>query len=777
MAATSDPSNLPSALGAIPPPVTADREHLTNKRVRTASDVAGAFSVMFTADLERSRQRALCQSAVDGAAPYSDNRSRNQGTYGKSNFNPGLARRSCFKEESPYNEILEQMDVLCTLPTKYGDDDQKGVYEPILAEEFTAMLKRWPRFYNQWQMNVSLFVRDGVSVMCFSDEKDWRPEVYGLQYIKFPNETKPCEDMVDMCGWTQKMNCRDLYKKIQNKEIATKLGWNVGAVEDALKQATALTNTSYDYEKWQQLWKDNDMLTGTRAPQVWVVNLLVQEIDGTVTHLVGPRYPQNDDSPLFYEGRKAFSSMSRFMTLFTYGVGTNGDLHSIRGHASRIFNSVVADTRTINAFVDMAVFSATPQLECRDDDAMSSLPFRKVGYMNLVQNGNKFLDIKTPDFSQNLLPLHALMTQLYEGESSGGSMMPGAAQMERKTNQQEMNERLSEGQLTTSAMALFFPALERNLKEIARRVCRKDYRQDEPGGQEVWWLRNRLKSRGVPLDALYEADIDAIEVNTGIGRGSQSGRLAVANALMEDYYLYDDNGKTTALRLKVGTIAGSRIANQIVPPIPGQRPGQQVDNADDQNGFLTGGNRAQILSVKVRPDQNSAAHVRTHLEFLEQLWPMTTEQDQRAALTTIQPLWVHAIDDLQLVDPKNPLYADAKQRLREMGEWVTNTAKELAAEEDRQADEAARNGGQPGMGGANGKDVGGEGPNMSNFARAIDAKAKLEYTLEKNSEELRHRRDMNALEKAGAVQNMLLKNAEAQMKVADKANQPLKKSA
>lgn len=765
------PSNAPSSLAAIPPPVTADRETLTNSRVRTAADVVGAFSVMWTADLERSRQRALCQSAVDGAPPYSDAKSRSLGTFGRSNFNPGLARRSTFREESPYNELLEQMDILCTFPTKHGDQNQQVEWAPILAECFTEMMIRWPAFNYLWQYGVSLFVRDGVSIACFEDENDWRYWFYGMQHFKFPNESKPCEDMLDMCGWKVKMNCSQLFRMVKNEAIAGQIGWNVPAVKEAIKQASAINDTSFDAERWEARWKNNEVMDGSRAPQVEVIHLLVKELDGTVTHLICQKSPAGTDGPLLYERRNAFSKMSRFMTLFTYGVGTNGDLHSIRGHTSRIFNSVVADTRTINAFVDMAVFSATPHLECANEDAMMSIPMRKVGYMTVVGQGNKFMDVKIPNFEENLIPLHGMMTQLLEGESSGASLMPAQRGMERKTDRQEANERLAEGQLTTSAMALFFPALERLLKEVIRRVSRKNYRSDEPGGEEAWWLRNRLRARGVPLEALYEADIDAIEVNTGIGKGSQSARMAAANEIMNLSNALDEQGKNEALRIKIGTLAGIRKANLLAPAIPGQRPGQQVENAMLQNGFLCGGNPAQISTVKPLPDQNSAAHVQTHLQFLQELWPMTEQQDQRAALTAIQPVWNHCIDDWQMMDPGNPLYKEAKQALREMGEYVTNTAKELAAEEDRAHDEAARNGGDPNAAdnGTNGKDVGGEGPSMSNFARAIDAKAKLSFTIQKNEEDLRHQKEMNSLKAAGMVQTMNLKNVEAKNRL---LNQP-----
>jgi hypothetical protein len=775
----SDPANNPSALSSIPPPVTADRKQITDKRVRTSSDVVAAFGVMYTADLWRSRERALCQAACDNAAPYSDSKSKAMGTYGRSNFNPGFARKSTAKEQNPYIELMQQMDVFSSTPTKHGTPEEQEVWEPIIAEGFTKMLQRWPKWDYLYQLIVSLFVRHGVAVPCWTDESDWQPWAYGMQHFKFPERSKPCEDDLDMCGWRSQENCRDLYRKIQNEKVAAKCGWNVAAVKAAIKKACVQNDTNFDYERLEQRWKAMEVLDGAKPPSIDTIHLLVREVDGTITHLAAPA-TGSDGDPVFYESRGKYRSMRRFMTLFTFGVGTDGFLHSIRGHTSNIYNMAVSATRTLNAYADMAMFAATPHLECADDNAMQTLPFRKVGYMTMIAKGNKFQDVKVPNFDQTLLPLYSTFTSLLEGESSGAPINSDQRRsLERKTNMQELNERMEDGQLTTAALGLFYPAFGRFLKEIMRRVKRRNYRSDEPGGEDVWWLRNYLKTRDVPLDALYKLDVDNMEVNNGIGNGSQAARLGIANSLMEDYYLLDDQGRNEVLRLRFSTRVGARKANRIVPPVAGLRPGQQVDNADDQNGFLVSRNPAQILSVKWRPDQNNHAHVKTHLEFLKELWPMTQEQDQRTALETIQPLWAHGVDDLQHLDPKDPLFIEAKQAFREMSEWVVNTAKELAAEEDRAADTAAREGAPNGAEGMNGKDAGGEGPNMSNFARAIDARAKLEYTVKANEEKLAAQREMNAekiraqkesnaLNAAGKVQDMNLKNLDAKMKFLNK---------
>jgi hypothetical protein len=110
------------------------------------------------------------------------------------------------------------------------------------------------------------------------------------------------------------------------------------------------------------------------------------------------------------------------------------------------------------------------------------------------------------------------------------------------------------------------------------------------------------------------------------------------------------------------------------------------------------------------------------------------------------------------VDPANPIKKTAKKTLAQMSEWVLNTAKEIAAAEDRERDAAAKEAGASG--------VGDLGPSMGNFGRAVDAAAKLDYETTRNAMKLEHEKEMLAIRRAAAIQDMQLKNVAARDKMA-----------
>jgi hypothetical protein len=146
----------------------------------------------------------------------------------------------------------------------------------------------------------------------------------------------------------------------------------------------------------------------------------------------------------------------------------------------------------------------------------------------------------------------------------------------------------------------------------------------------------------------------------------------------------DQQGQNRLLNMLFSILGNPQLANELVPLEVGQRPGSQVQVAIDENGHLVSKNQIQIASVIILPDQDHEAHVmESHIPFLDQLWPMTKDQNPMEPFQVISPLWEHAITQWEKMDPNSPAYAEAKQSLREKGEWVTNTAKQLAAAQQR----------------------------------------------------------------------------------------------
>lgn len=682
------PNPAPSGEQYAVPAVAGPSGNLLKHRVRSVSDIQSAFMQIWSGDQSSDYNRAIQQAFIDGVPPYADN----DGTgVGRVNVNWGFGRKLMEQFELPYTDLLESSGVLFNVQTKFGDEASRAFTEPLLAQGISRMLRRWRPYNTLYQQRAQLFVREGVAICFYDDDRNWQWKVMGQQNMKFPREAPTCESQLDCCGCRVDMNVADLARYVKNKVIAKEQGWNPEAVESALKDAKPRSQyIQNDYQHWQKKWKDNDILWSLTAPVVETIHWWQGETDGSVSHYI---VRWDGEGEILYKSEEKYHEFSRLLTLFTYGIGTNGDLQSCRGQGAFGYQAGNAMNRIMCAAVEMGMHANTPHITVNSEDSLNDLPLRRMGPYMTVQNGTTFVETKVPDFGSSLVPLFGLTANIFQQQTQGGASLIPAQAMERKTNLQEQNEMAREGSLTASQMTIFFAAEECHLREVVRRIIRKGYRSDEPGGREVDQLKVWLTRNKVPLDALYDIDVESLEINTGIGRGSRMDRLNIANQLMAQLYQFDNQAQNRIKHMWVGSLTNAQMANELEPLTAGQRPGEQVQVAVNENGFLTGQNQIQIASVVILPDQDHAAHVETHIGFLQQLWPMTSDQDPTNAFATISPLWEHAVNQWELMNPDSPAYKEAKQALREMGEWVTNTAKQLAAAQQREALEGQPEGG------------------------------------------------------------------------------------
>ena len=94
-------------------------------RIKNPSSLASVFNSLFIADFNASRSRAMVQAEVDGAPPFSEARDRMHGLAGRTNVNFGYATQSQQTVEEPYNQAIESIDSFGTIPTDFGNEQEK----------------------------------------------------------------------------------------------------------------------------------------------------------------------------------------------------------------------------------------------------------------------------------------------------------------------------------------------------------------------------------------------------------------------------------------------------------------------------------------------------------------------------------------------------------------------------------------------------------------------------------------------------------------------------
>jgi hypothetical protein len=694
-------------------------ELIKRGRVKTARDLASIHVGLVNEDLEASRKRAMVDAAIGGEAPYDADKDRRLGISGRSNINWGDLAQAVEEAQMPYFRLLETLDTLCTTPTKYGDADTRVNLEPVLAEEISRMIRNDPSFLPMWGQLTLLYVSDGVGFTLFADGISWKSQVKGMQYLKFPRRTRADVNYLDVVTCEDQMRPDELYNKVQSEENlpeGEKRYWNREACLQAIKETSGSQGLDTNNpETIAEAWKNNDLSQGMTANTVRVVHGYIKELDGTVSHYVS-RY--DGVGEFLYKCEGKFTNISQLLTAFIGNVGTNGDFHSVRGLGYKLFTSTAGKNRLLNKFLDQACIAATPHLSTSNEDANIEQMIRPMGPYMLMADGTSFQEIQTPDFSQTLIPALGYMDANYRSRAAASAPV-AVAQLSRtqKTATEVQSNAEQQGALQASGFSMFMAAWERHLRCVIKRAIREDYQITDPGGPEVFEMRKRLLLRNVPLKALYSIDVDAIEVNTGLGKGSVSERRAVVGALNEMLWpRLDEKGRTILDRMTAASYAGMQIAKLLVPDTAGMRPPVDAQVAQLENSLMAMGQPPAF-----EPNQDHVVHVDKHLAYLYQVNTALTQMqiELRPAIDQMQPVWEHCINDhMPLIDPRNPDYSRFKAASQQLGELIKNSRKHLDAEDQREAEKAAEEQGQQAPADQYGGTPGGL------FAAAVDANAR-----------------------------------------------------
>jgi hypothetical protein len=508
---------------SIPSVVSPDNKEIVKRRMTTAQQLADCYQALFNEDLVSSRKRAKVDAALGGEAPYDVAKEKKLGTLGRSNINFGILRQNVKEAQMPFFRLLESLDTLCTMPLKsdFVDEETRQNWEPAIAEEFSKVVKNWPSFHPRWGQLSLLYVLDGIGFSLFSDGIDWRWQVKGLQHLKFPRDAEADVNYLDVIAVESKMRPDELLKKIQAEDKLpdeAKRYWNKAAVLDAVKQTAGSSSINTNNpEELVETWKNNDISLSMSGVTVKVIHGYIRETDGTISHYVS-RYDGQGEFLYSCEGK--FTDISQLMTAFIGDVGTNGDFHSIRGLGYDLFTPTTGQNRVLNKFLDATLTAATPHLSTENEDANVEQSIVPMGPYNLMAKGTSFQETNLPDFSQTLIPALSTLNQLTGSRAAASSpVSSNDTSRTQKTKFQVQTETEQKGALQSSSFVNFMVAWQRHLQCVARRMCREDYQETDPGGKEAWEFRNRLVRRGVPLEVLNHIDFISIEANSGLGKG------------------------------------------------------------------------------------------------------------------------------------------------------------------------------------------------------------------------------------------------------------------
>lgn len=644
-------------------------------RLQNVEAALGIFQALLRADEKANVNRSRIQAMFDGAPPYDPAvlKSTNQGS--RCNLNFGEAGRFLDVAASGYVDLIDSVDNLVQVETTLGEPGQRMQNDGIIAEELTRTIRSWPEFYGTYLRLVNQALMHGVGVTYFEDEYNFRFRSCGLSDYLIPRQTQASEHSVEVACARRAYMVHELYSFIENEEVAAKNGWNVEEVRRVIKTATSQNSARQftDWEDVQRELKNNDLYTGIRANVVNVVNLWVREFDGSVSNF---SFAEQGPKSFLHEGQSRFQNPEQAYLLFTYGVGTNGTYHSIRGLGHRIYNHVQTSNRLQCQLIDSAMLSSSIMLAPETPRALNDLSLTFYGPYSVLPPNFKVIEKGVPNIATTVGPaLENLQSQLAQNLdffTSSPSESGGAY----RSKQQVQAELEQATRLTSSQINQFYSSWRRLIREVTRRIINGP--KSDPAVRDFY---RRCANRGVEILAIKSLDFEKTVATKAVGYGNASSRSAALNDLEQLMPMLDEVGKRNIIFDRVAARVGYENASRYVQSPEAPRPPQDLKLAELENSILQTGR-----PVTVQAGELHETHLGQHLPLLVQITAAVDsgEADLVQSLPALQALNEHASSHLQQLaqDPTaSIIVSQAQEVLQQTGQKILNATRAAQKQE------------------------------------------------------------------------------------------------
>ena len=673
-------------------------------RLKDVQSALSIYNALRRGDEKSSVTRARIDSMFDGAAPYDAAKLASSGQQLKTNLNFGDAQRLLDISLSAYVDLYSSLEKLVEVKGTLGEKSQMGYKEDVVAEEVTHMLRNWPEFHSSYLRLCTTFIKHGVGVTYFDNPDEWRFRVGSFADILIPRQTPSSENAVDVAVIRREYLLHELYSFVRNEEVAAKVGWNPDEVKRIIVKNVKTTGRRYseggslytDWEAIQQEMKNNDLYTGLQNPTVSVLHYLIREMDGSVSHFICA-----EDSPkdFLYKKISRYSTPEQAYVMFTYGVGSNGTYHSIRGLGQRIFNHIQTSNRLRCQMIDGAMLSSAVMLQPESQRALDELQFTYYGAYAIVSPNVKIVEKAIPNLSQAVMPaLQDLTTQLQLNTDTVSTYGPNQSSP-YKNQMQVVADMDVATRLSGASLNLFYAAWTRLMREVVRRIV--DNKRPDAAVKEFY---KRCADRGVEADFIKKLDLSKTKAVRSIGNGSYANRLVALREMQAMAGTFDEVGRRNLTRDIVSTRVGHDLADRYVPANVEERPTVDLKIAFFENQQLQAGQ-----PVPVVPNEMHGMHLQTHLPVLNQIIEQINvgQADPQQVLPMLQAFYQHIGETLQFAagDPSlQSAVSQAKQIMQFAEEAINNTSKALQKIQRDQAEmeqQMATEGQQPQQAGPN----------------------------------------------------------------------------
>ena len=585
--------------------------------------------------------------------------------------------------------LYSSLEKLVEVKSNQGNATEVGRFEDIVSEEITQLLRCWPEFHSLYLRLCTTFIKHGVAVTYFDTPDDWKFRVGGFADMLIPRQTPASEAMIDIAIGRREYHLHELFAFIKNEKAAARVGWNVDEVKRVIMKCASTNGRkrNVNYESWetlQQEFKNNDIHEGHNNPTVSVLHHWVREMDGSISHYI---CSEKDAKDFLYKKISRYDKPEHAYVMFTYGVGSNGTYHSIRGLGHRIFNHIQTSNRLRCQMIDGAMLGSAVMIQPENQRALDELGFTYYGAYAVLSPNVNIIEKAVPNLSTAVKPaLEDISNQLALNTDTVSTYGPQQSSP-YKNQMQVVADMDVQTRLSGASLNLFYASWNRLLREVVRRIVTT--KKSDPMLKDFY---ERCAMRGVPENFIRSLDTMRTKAVRSIGNGSYANRLVALKELQAISGSFDETGRRNLTRDIVSTRVGHDLADRYTPQQSEPRPTIDSKIAYLENQELMAGEPVPVVDAEMH-----GAHLNVHLPELNQL---IEELNQGAAdpvesLPALQAFYQHISETVQFIasDPtQQGMVGTAKQILNFAEEMINNTSKQV---QKMQRDQMEQQGGSP----------------------------------------------------------------------------------
>jgi len=648
----------------------------TVSRLRDVKSANAIFLTLWKANEKSAINQSRIDAMFDGAAPYDAAQLAASGQSMKTNLNFGEAQRLLDVSLSAYVDLYSSLERLVEVRAASGEQNEAVVKEDVVGEELTNLFRSWPEFHSSYLRLCTTFLKHGVGITYFDSPEEWKFRVTGFSDLLIPRQTPATEEEIDIAVGRRQYHLHELYNFIRNEDAATKVGWNVDEVKRVMSENVRTAGRVDDYESLQAEFKNNDIHAGIQNPTVEVLHFWVRELDGTVSHFISAK---DDPKDFLYKKVSRYSSPEQAYIIFSFGVGSNGTYHSVRGLGQRIFNHIQTSNRLRCQQIDGAMLASSVLLQPENNRALEELSFTTYGPYSVLSPNIKIIEKALPDLTRSVIPaLQDITHQLQQNTDTVSSYGPDKSSPYRNEMQVVSDIDVST-RLSGASLNLFYASWNRLMREMVRRVVTTKKRD-----LRVTDFFKRCAARGVEEDFIKRMDVTRTKAVRSIGNGSMANRLVALRELQQISGQFDDVGRRNLTRDIVSTRVGHDLADRYAPVLDQERP-----TVDDKIAFFENQQLFNGQPVPVISNELHSKHLAVHMPAMQQLieaYNAGTMEPQQL-LPIVAALYEHIAQTIAFTaaDPAlATVTAQAKQQLQYAEEIINNLTKasEAANRED-----------------------------------------------------------------------------------------------